>query len=173
MMRFLRRHPGQRGFTLVEMILSLALTGFIGLGASVAIVQVTRQTAKNEDYTTASQQAMNAIHWIGEDIQMAQDVTGAGNFPDTGDLVLSWLWWDNTEYTITYSLSDGVLRRTYDDGTATHDTVIANYVSDDPGLTYCASDNNSFNISITIGLGSGQDAVQVTRTRDVAARPHL
>src|SRR3972149_967956 len=104
MMRFLRRRPGQRGFTLIEMILSLALTSFIGLGASFAIAQVTRDTQRNSDYTTASQQAMNAVYWIGQDIQMAQTVTGTGLFPDSGDLVLTWIWWDNTEYTITYSL---------------------------------------------------------------------
>jgi len=173
MMRFLRRRPGQRGFTLIEMILSLALTSFIGLGASFAIAQVTRDTQRNSDYTTASQQAMNAVYWIGQDIQMAQTVTGTGLFPDSGDLVLTWIWWDNTEYTITYSLVDGVLRRTYDDGAVTRDTVVAQYVSDDPELTYCASDNNSYSVSVTIGLGTGQNAIQVTRFRDVAARPHL
>ena len=173
MMRLLCRRPGEKGFTLIEMVVSLALTAFIGLGVSVSIAQITRQTSKNSDYTSASQQAMNAVHWIGQDIQMAQTVTGTSGFPESDDLVMSWTWWDNTEYTITYSLVDGVLRRTYSNGTTSTNTVVASYVNDDPGLTFCTSDNNSYNISITVDIGAGQDAVQVTRSRDVAARPHL
>jgi prepilin-type N-terminal cleavage/methylation domain-containing protein len=173
MMRFRRARPGQRGFTLIEMILSLALTAFIGLGVSVAIAQVTRQTARNSNYTSATQQAMNAVHWLGEDIQMAQTVTGTDGFPASDNLVMSWTWWDNTEYSITYSLTGGVLRRVYDDGSSSHDTVVAEYVEDDQELTFCTSDNDTYGISITIGIGSGPSAVEVTRTRDVAARPHL
>ncbi len=172
MMRFGRR-PGEKGFTLIEMMLSLALTSLIGLGVSVSIAQITRQTAVNSNYTAASQQAMNAVSWIGEDIQMAQTVDGTAGFPDSDDLVLTWTWWNNTEFSSTYSLQDGVLRRTYNDGASSVTTVIADYVSEDPDLTYCTSDNNSYKISITIGIGSGQDAVQVTRARNVAARPHL
>jgi prepilin-type N-terminal cleavage/methylation domain-containing protein len=174
MIRLVRCRPGEKGFTLIEMILSLALTAFIGLGTSVAIAQVTRQTAENSNYTTASQQAMNAIHWIGQDVQMAQTINGTAGFPVSDDLVLSWTWWDNTVYTITYSLNDGVLRRVYDDGAGGGtNTVIADSVNDDPDLTYCVSDNNSYNISVTIDIGAGQHAARVTRTRDVAARPHL
>ena len=173
MKRFLSILAGQRGFTLIEMIVSLALTSLIGLGTSVAIAQVTRETERNSDYATATEQATNAIHWIGQDIQMAQDVSGTEGFPASDNLVLSWTWWDNTEYTITYSLSDGVLQRTYTDGSTDHTTVVASYVNDDPELTYCSSENYTYGVSVTIDIGTGADAVQVTRTRDVAARPHL
>ena len=169
MKRILRLFSGERGFTLIEMIAGLALTGLIGLGVSVAILQVSQQTEYNTDYTTATEQAMSAVHWIGQDLQMAQTVSGTDGFPGSDNLVMSWKWWDNTEYTITYSLVDGVLRRTYDDGSDSHNTVVAQNVNDDPGLTYCASDNNTFDVSITIGLGTAQ----VTRSRGVAARPHL
>ncbi len=168
-----RARPGEKGFTLIEMMLSLALTAFIGLGVSVSIAQITRQTARNSDYTTASQQAMNALSWLGQDIQMAQTVNGTAGFPASDNLVMSWTWWDNTEYTVTYSLDNGVLRRAYDNGTSDTSTIIADGVSSDPDLTYCASDNNTYDIGITVGIGTGQSAVEVTRTRNVAARPHL
>lgn len=169
----IRRRPGEKGFTLIELVVSLAITAFIGLGVSVAIAQITRQTAVNSDYTAANQQALSAVHWIGQDIQMAQTVNGTADFPASGDLVLSWTWWDNTVYTVTYSVQDGVLRRTYDNGTSNQATVIAQDVSEDPDLTYCTSDNNTYNVNITIDIGAGQDAVQVSRSREVAARPHL
>ena len=173
MMKLLRLRPGEKGFTIIEMLISLAVTAFIGLGVSVAITQITTQTATNTNYTAASQEAMNAVHWIGQDIQMAQSVNGSTGFPETDDLTMSWTWWDNSEYTVTYSLQDGVLTRSYDNGTSSYNTVVARDVSSDPGLTYCTSDNYSYNISITIEIGTGQNAVQVSRTRDIAARPHL
>jgi len=171
--RLLRARPGQRGFTLIEMIVSLALTSLIGLGVSTAIAQVSSQTERNTDFTAATQQAMNAIHWIGEDLQMAQTVSGTDGFPASDNLVFSWTWWDNTVYTITYSLVDGVLTRSYDDGASNHTTLVAEYVNDDPELTYCTSDNETYGISVTIGIGTGPHAVMITRSRDVAARPHL
>ena len=161
MMRLRRLRPGEKGFTLIEMVVSLALTAFIGLGVSVSIAQITRQTSKNSDYTSASQQAMNAVHWIGQDIQMAQTVTGTSGFPESDDLVMSWTWWDNTEYTITYSLVDGVLRRTYSNGTTSTNTVVASYVNDDPGLTFCTSDNaNNASTNRTIVSVSGLSVIR-------------
>ena len=137
MMRWLRRRPGEKGFTLIEMVVSLAVTAFIGLGVSVAIAQITTQTATNTNYTAASQEAASAVHWIGQDIQMAQSVSGSAGFPEVNGLVMSWTWWDNSDRTVTYSLQNGVLTRSYDDGYSTYNTVVARDVSNDPHLTYC------------------------------------
>ena len=164
---------GQAGFTLVEMTVALALTGFIGLGVSIATAQVCTQTSRNSDYTTASRHAMNAVHWIGRDIQMAQTVNGSAGFPATSDLVLSWTGWDNSTYSVNYSVIDGTLRRVFSGGSSQTQTVIAEFVSADVASTNCTSDNGTIVFTVTTSVGEGANAVSVTRSREISSRPHL
>ena len=162
----------QKGFTLVETALAIALTGLIGLGAAMAIAEVSGQTSRNTDYTTLNQQTMNAVSWLGQDIQMAQTIAGADDFPAT-DLELSWKWWDNSIYSVNYTLEDGSLVRNYSDGTHLTQTLVAEYISADAGQTYFLSDNGTVTLNITATLGEGAHSVSVTRVREVTARPHL
>ena len=166
-------HRGRAGFTIIETAMAIALTGIIGLGASVAFLQVSNQTSYNSDFTTASRQAMNAIHWLGQDVQMAQTVTGADGFPATSDLELSWKWWDNTVYSVNYTLENGSLRRSYSDGSNQQASLVAEYISNDPDWTNCVSQNGTLTFTITASVGEGVHTVNVTRTREVSARPHL
>ena len=68
--RTLFKLPG--GFTLIEVMVSLAIISFISIGATVATGQVVNQTSMNNDHTTATRQALNAVFWISQDAQMAQ-----------------------------------------------------------------------------------------------------
>jgi prepilin-type N-terminal cleavage/methylation domain-containing protein len=164
----------QRGFTILEMLVSVALTALISLGASMASIQVLNQTARNTDYTTASRQAMNAIHWISQDAQMAQVTLGADTFPDTGDLVFTWTTWENEVDTVVYSVSGGELRRQYSvSGGEPVETVIAGYINPDPDLTGCVLDDGVLSLKVTASVGEGDTVVDVTRTRDIISRPNL
>ena len=158
----------QGGFLLVEAILAVALTALIGLGASMAAAQVCTQTARNADYTTASRQAMNAIAWLGQDAQVAQEISGIDTFPED-DLVFSWTWWDNSEHSATYSLADGELRRTSSSGGEETVSVVAVYIDDDESLTFCSLDDGVLTISITAAL----NRASVTKSRDIVPRPSL
>ena len=163
----------QKGYTLVEMVLALALTGIIGLGVSMAITQVCTETSENSDYTTASRHAMNAIHWVGQDIQMAQTVTGVSGFPETSDLVLTWEWWDNSDYSVNYTVENGNLYRVFCEDGATVRTLIAEYVVADSASTNCTSYNGTLVFTVTTSIGQGANQVTVTRSREISARPQL
>jgi prepilin-type N-terminal cleavage/methylation domain-containing protein len=162
----------QKGFTLIETAVAIAISGLIGLGASIAIAQVSTETSRNTDYTMLSQQTMNAIYWLGQDIQMAQTIDGADDFPAAA-LRLSWKWWDNHTYSVNYTLEDGSLVRTYSDGTSQVRTLVAEYILSDDDLTNCVSDNGTVTFTITAGTGEGTHEVNVTRVREICPRPHL
>ena len=162
----------QSGFTLIEMLVTLAITGFIAIGVSVANAQVLDQTSENNDYTTASRNTLNALHWISKDAQMAQnlDPNGSSGFP----LVLSWVEWDNSAHTVNYSLANGELMRSYYiDGGEPHETLIAEYINNDAAMTNCASDNGVLTLTITASVGEGLHTISVTKVREIASRPNL
>jgi prepilin-type N-terminal cleavage/methylation domain-containing protein len=161
------------GFTLIEIMVSLAITGLIGLGAAMSSAQVLNETSRNNNFTTASRNVMNAEYWIGRDAQMAQFISGVAGFPGTSALSLSWLEWDNSSHNATYSLQNGRLLRTYTiDGQSTQ-TLAAEYINANPNMTYCTSFNGTLILTITSSVGEGSKVVNVTRKREMTSRPKL
>jgi len=152
----------------MEVILSIALTALIGLGASIAAAQVCTQTASNSEYTAASRQAMNALSWLGQDAQMAQQVSGAEDFPEK-DLVFTWTWWDNSVNRATYSLVNGQLKRTFSSGEINQEKIVASYISDDGSLTSCSLEDGILTVTVTAVINSNS----VTKSREIVPRPGL
>jgi prepilin-type N-terminal cleavage/methylation domain-containing protein len=163
----------QAGYTLIELMAAVVITGLIGLGATISIFQVLTQTTKNSDYTIANRNAMNAIHWISRDAMMAQTMDGVDDFPQNGNLSLSWVEWDSTAHTANYSLENGNLFRIYSDGSQVVRTLVAEYINPDANSTYCSSDNGVLTVTITSSVGEGTRVVNVTRVREITSRPNL
>jgi len=164
----------QKGFTLIETLASLAIAGLIGLGATMANAQVMDQTARNNDYTTASRHTLNALQWISRDVQMAQTVEGTDGFPATSNLTLTWTEWDNTANQVDYSVVNGQLMRSFSvDGGGPSLTLVAEYINSDAQMTNCVSDNGTLTIKITGSVGAGSTIVNVTKLREIVSRPKL
>ncbi len=110
MLRKLRKLiKNQPGFTLLEVAIAVALTGIL----SSTVIWSTFQVIDNNSYSIARMSAVKqvevVIHFLRQDIQMAQTVTPSGGtgFP----LFLQWVDWENTTNNVTYSLSGGNLQR--------------------------------------------------------------
>jgi prepilin-type N-terminal cleavage/methylation domain-containing protein len=163
----------QAGFTLIEVMVSIVITGLIGLGATMGSAQVLKETTRNNDYTTASRNAMNAVYWVSRDAQMAQVISGASGFPLTSNLCLSWTDWNDSSHNSTYSLTDGKLTRSYNvDGEITA-TLVAEYINSSANRTFCSSNNGTLILTITSSVGEGSNIIDVTRIREMTARPQL
>lgn len=166
-------HKNRAGFTLIDMIAAIAITGIIAIGASVSIAQVLNQTTRNNDFTTASHNAMNALHWMSRDALMAQTVNGTAGFPLTQALSMKWTGWDNSAYTANYTVTNGQLRRIYSDGINVATTVIAEDINPASGKTGCVSNNGTIVITVTSSVGAGAKVIDVTRVREISSRPNL
>lgn len=173
--RMIRKfYRNQQGFLLIEVLGALAIAGLIGIAVTVANVQVLNQTSSNNNYTTASRNTLNALHWISRDVQMAQSINGSTGFPSTEELKLEWMAWDNTLNTVNYTVVDGELIRKFSiDTSPPSETVIASFISTDSNMTYCSSDNGVLTISITASVGEGRSTVNVTKKHEITSRPNL
>jgi prepilin-type N-terminal cleavage/methylation domain-containing protein len=163
----------QLGFTLIELLVAAALTSIIGFGAATATFQVVTQNQRNNLYTTASRNTMNAIHWISRDAQMTQTVTpdsGATGFP----LTLSWVEWDNSVHQIIYSISGDTIRRSYSvNGGDPEEVMIAQYINSTGLNTMCELNGDVLTIKVTATVGQGGHAVTVSKVREITPRPSL
>lgn len=169
----------QHGFTLIEVLAALAISGLIGFGATVATVQVINQSTNNSSYNMASRQAQNAIHWLSRDAQVAQSISGYTGFPLTDDITFSWVEWDHSSHQAVYNITDDDLKRSYSvDGGAPEEFLVANYISSVSENTtfdvFVNSDNVTVaTIKVTASVGNGTGAVSVTKEREVIPRTSL
>jgi len=159
----------QRGFTLIEIMVSVVIVGMIGFGVSAATSQIMKQSVRNRDYTTASQYTMNAIHWISRDAEMAQtiEIGEDSGFP----LAFSWIDWGTTVYRAVYTVENGTLTRTYSivAGPSVQ-SVLAQSIVTGTEETTCEYNNKTLALRITAYVGKGDTGSSVTNTHEIYMR---
>jgi prepilin-type N-terminal cleavage/methylation domain-containing protein len=163
----------QSGFTLIEVMAAVMITGIIALGAAVSSSQLLLQTSRDSDITAASRNASNALYWMSRDAMMTQNITGQEGFPNTTALVLKWTSWDNVQYSANYTVQNNNLYRTYSVGSAVNTALISPNINTGAGLTSCTYSGGNITIMITSSMGEGGRVVNITKTRRIACRPDL
>jgi prepilin-type N-terminal cleavage/methylation domain-containing protein len=163
----------QAGFSMMELAVALLITSILGLGASFSSAQILNQTTRDRDHTVASRQTENAIFWIGRDALMSQQIDGAAGFPLTANLLLSWKSWDNKTYSSEYSIQDGVLWRTFTEGTSVTATRIAININTDEDKTFCSFVDGVLTLTVTSTTGEGYRTINVTKETEICSRPKL
>ena len=100
---------GEKGFTLIEVLVVTFIMALIASGATMTIAQVLGVTKSSNDRTTAIRQVQSAGYWISRDSLMAQSVT-TDNDPETPELefiTLSWTAWENSDvHKVVYTFED-------------------------------------------------------------------
>ena len=128
---------GEKGYTLIELAVSLAIIVLISGAASIAIIQILKGTETNNTHMNAVRQVQNAGYWLCRDARMAQSVnTDNLTLPDF--LVFNWTEWDSENeeiyHSATYSfegLAGGIgnLKRTHwSSAGANEQTLIAQHI---------------------------------------------
>ncbi len=159
----------QRGFTLNEMLVALAILGVIAPAIGMSIFQVLSINALTGNHMIAVKQVENAIYRISRDAQMAQTVQTGGGSGFT--LNLTWVEWDNTSNNVTYTIQNGELRRAYSiNGGQPTSTVVAQHINTDSGVTNCQFVSGVLTFKITVSIG-GFRPVSESRAGIVFPKP--
>lgn len=159
----------ERGFTLLEVLVSLAISAFVVGAASATTITMMRLTPQNNDWAVALHQVQNAGYWISRDVLMAQDITvGAGN-PTFLTLTIPQI--TPPDKTIVYEfedMPDGLKRLIRDDQTAGQTILVAEYISTDTNDTTASYNSDNRTLDLTITAISGD--VSVTRIYESSQR---
>ena len=165
----------QGGFTLVEMLVALAITGLIASGVAVAIIQVFSVNSSASNRMTAVRQVQSAGHYISRDAEMAQSVS-IDDDPATTDIIelvsLSWIDWNGVNYQSNYTINidDREIKRSYSAGGQLTENIIARYIDPDPGNTNCQRDGDMLVLTVTASLEGFRPASE-TRVYEIIPRP--
>jgi len=169
---------GEKGFTLVELLVAITIIGLASGAASVAIFQIFRGTERNSNHMTAVRQVHNAGYRISHDTRMAQSVT-TDNLTPPDFLVLSWTEGSSgDEYQVVYTLENmpeselKQLRRNQSiNGGGSTTTLVAQYIDSHLEKTQCEFTNGTLTLTITATVGEGAPMESETRTYKLVPRP--
>ena len=172
---------GENGFTVVEVVVACAIAAVLGSVGVMSVFQTTRSVAASEAQLVAVHQLQNAGHWIGRDVQTAENVV-IDDLEYPNFLVLTWTeqdfdGGDPVYHAATYSFEGltggiGMLKRNHwSSAGADDDLLVARsvyYDPDDPGNTSSASYQDP---TLTVTLRTIFGGVTETRTYSYLQRP--
>lgn len=178
------------GFTLAELMVAMAVGGFVMAGVFAIMTQLFWVTSSNSNYMAAFRQVQNAGGWISHDALMAQSVMlDDPATPETEFITLGWTAWSGDQHKVVHSLEDtsGELkelkRSHYIKAKGTEDFVLqdATVIAECINSTNTSSDwdksDKELTVTITAKVGDyvlwrhGTYAESATRTYKVKPRP--
>ena len=166
-------HKNQRGFTLIGLLVAIAITGLITGGLTTTIFQVFTVNALTSNHMTAVRQVQNAGYWISHDAQMAQSVdTNDDMVPPEEVLTLAWdlTEYGGTEHQVIYTLVGNELKRAhYTNSSLDATTIVAQYI-DSIEVVPRPFAGGKLTLTVTASLSGWQPASE-TRIYEVVPRP--
>jgi len=122
-----------KGYTLLELMLVISITGAIVLVVGAGIIQIMRGGPQITERSTAMSDIDNAAHWLVRDLVLAQTTSLVEEVPPVPGITLNWsdltAWAGDegsVEHTASYTLSGSQLLRTYDD----EETIVGRHLTD-------------------------------------------
>ena len=164
---------GERGFSLVELVIVVALAGLVGAAITATAFQVFTFSTRLSNQMTAVRQVQQAGFWVSPDVMMSEPGKinvnpGGGKF-----LVLGWTDGNGSEHEVTYIITVGnKLQRTHkitpDGGEPTTEVaIVAEYIDPDPAQTSFAPEGDAFKFKVTATVG------EQTETRVYEVKPRV
>jgi len=155
----------EKGFTLVEILVSLAILIAIGTVMSAAVIMIMKTSSENTEWNVNLRQVQNAGHWVSKDALMAQEVDT--NKPGVF-LSLSWSDWGGSTFNIDYVIEDNMLKRRLNDNP---EFLIAEYIVPEATTCVWVEEENKLTVTIKASLHGDEGKHWVERIYEISPRP--
>jgi prepilin-type N-terminal cleavage/methylation domain-containing protein len=167
----------ERGFTFIELLVSLVIASMIILVATMMLTQLLRHSVSNTNRATVIRQVQNVGLWIGKDVINSHSVIRGTLDPLTHTgvfLTVNWDDWDGFQYQAIYTVTTGgvMQRDLYADGTLSHTAQVAQYLdfTGSQPTRLEPSENASYTLIVTATIASYSQAISETRTYEILPR---
>jgi prepilin-type N-terminal cleavage/methylation domain-containing protein len=181
---------GQSGFSLIELLAAIAISGIIVVGLVMTIFQLYNGHAQASGEINVIRQVQQAGYYISRDTQMAKYVS-VDDDPGTAEVevaTLTWYWYfydinspaerDGEGNMVIYTLEDGELYRNYYFAVATDppydyvlqsSTFIAKYIQE----INTSYDGDKLTMTVTASIENIAGLQEETRTYEAKTRPDV
>jgi len=163
---------GEAGFTIVELLIAVAITGAIVAALAMTVTTLIRGSRQATEQNGVLPRVQTVGYWISRDINMARDVTlgGPNGFPLSLIIPVS----DNvtSDYQVDYLFDgDKLKRRQYDSSeTLVAETLITDYIdTDNTKLTPLNPVAGHFELAVRAVIGNSS----LTMSYDIEQRVGL
>ena len=144
----------EKGFTLIEVIVALAIISVIIVALSMTITTIVTNSQGTTERSVVLRQVQNAGYSISRDVQMAEDVTldGTSGFPLILDIPVDTD--ENNNYSVNYLFDgDKIMRQVYDSShILIKERSVAEYI-DVGETTFSALSFNTYELTIKASNG--------------------
>jgi len=159
----------QKGFTLIEVLVAMAVGGIVMAGVVLGIFQVSWGSVRSSDHVMALTDVHYAALYIKKDLQMAQSTSLTDGDPVPQSTVTlewtdytGWATEETRDHSVTYTLSGTELLRTYD-GTV---SIVGRHI------TYIGFTRSGTVITCVI-TATGPGITQQTETLEFTVNVHM
>ena len=141
---------GEQGFTYVELLMVIAITGFIFGILGAAIHHVVTVPEQGNDRITALHELQNVAHWVNLDGQMAQSATGGNELiltlPDSSSISYTLVGTDlyRTTSTSNQTLAQNITSANF----SIQDRIITMNLTSAPDGRWDVSENGTYKICL-------------------------
>lgn len=141
---------GERGYTLLELMITLAITGAIAIVLGMVVQQTVTVPARGGDEVNAQHAIQNAVHWVSLDGQAAKAASGGSGLtltlPDSSSV--SYVLDGNALHRVSGSSDRTIARQISSASFSVEWRLITMNITAAPDSRWDISENGTYRISM-------------------------
>lgn len=141
---------GEGGYTLVELLITIAITGFLATALGLVVQQMVTVPERGNDQVAALHAIQNAAHWVSLDGQTAKSASGGSGLTLTlpDDSSISYIRYGDVLNRVSSSSNRTIARNITSANFSVQDRIITMDITAAPESRWDMSENQTYQINM-------------------------